>query len=120
MDSRKRLSEHFTIGEFECPCCGAAEVDPALIALLEKIRAHFGWKVIVTSGYRCKKHNREVGGAADSFHCRGMAADINVEGVAPPRVADCAEELLGGGGGVGRYAGWTHVDVRAVKARWSK
>jgi len=120
MDADKQLSEHFKSGEFACPCCGGIEVDPELIVALEKIRAHFGNKVIVTSGYRCKKHNREVGGAADSFHCRGMAADIQIEGVAPALAADCAESILGDGGGVGRYSSWTHVDVRAAKARWSK
>ena len=40
-------------------------------------------------------------------------------------VAACAERLLHGCGGVGRYpakagraAGWVHVDTRAEKARW--
>jgi uncharacterized protein YcbK (DUF882 family) len=120
METNRQLSEHFTSKEFECPCCGDADVDPALIELLEKVRAHFGRRILITSGYRCRKHNRKVGGAGGRYHCRGMAADIKVEGVAPARVADYAERALGGGGGVGRYAGWTHVDVRALKSRWSK
>ncbi|MFA6448274.1 MAG: D-Ala-D-Ala carboxypeptidase family metallohydrolase [bacterium] len=118
METNKKLSEHFTRKEFECPCCGQAEIDPELIALLEKIRASLGGKVVVTSGYRCRKHNRKVGGAEGSYHCRGMAADIKVEGAAPERVAKCAESILGGGGGVGRYGSWTHVDSRVAKARW--
>ena len=46
------------------------------------------------------------------------AADIKVAGVAPADVADYAETLLPGTGGIGRYSTFTHIDVRPDKARW--
>lgn len=33
---------------------------------------------------------------------------------------DLAEDILDGKGGLGRYATFTHIDVRKGKARWGK
>lgn len=44
--------------------------------VLEPIRKNFGKPIIVTSGYRSKQINKLVGGAANSDHCFGAAADI--------------------------------------------
>ena len=30
----------------------------------------------ITSGFRCPKHNKEIGGRPNSSHLRGLAADI--------------------------------------------
>ena len=94
--------------------------------LLQRIRDHFGQPVTITSGYRTARHNAAVGGAAFSQHCYGRAADIRVKEVAVDTLADYAETLLPGTGGIGRYpekkgraCGWVHLDVRAAKARWT-
>lgn len=47
-----------------------------LAQLLEKIRTIYGKPMIVTSGYRCEKLNKAVGGAKGSQHRLGQAADI--------------------------------------------
>lgn len=51
-----------------------------LTALVEKIldplREAWGAPIIVTSGYRCGRLNKAVGGAAKSQHMYGQAADI--------------------------------------------
>ena len=51
-----------------------------LTALIEKVldplREAYGKPIIVTSGYRCERLNRAVGGAASSQHVKGEAADI--------------------------------------------
>ena len=51
-----------------------------LIALVENIldplREAWGAPIIVTSGYRCGRLNKAVGGAAKSQHQYGQAADI--------------------------------------------
>lgn len=44
--------------------------------ILEKVRAMYGKPIIVSSGYRSDALNRVVGGAINSQHIRGMAADI--------------------------------------------
>lgn len=51
-----------------------------LTSLIEKIldplRESYGKPIIVTSGYRCSKLNKLVGGSAISQHALGQAADI--------------------------------------------
>ncbi len=44
--------------------------------ILDPLREAWGGPIIVTSGYRCGKLNRAVGGATKSQHMLGQAADI--------------------------------------------
>ena len=44
--------------------------------VLEPARQQLGVPVIVTSGYRCEKLNRAVGGVGNSQHLKGQAADL--------------------------------------------
>lgn len=116
-----RLSEHFDSWEFACRCgCGQMQVDPRLVAALEALRGALGLPIRINSAYRCKAHNKAVGGVTESQHTRGRAADITVEGMAPEEVAAAAEKIEGFSyGGIGRYKTFTHVDVRTSgKARW--
>jgi len=69
--------------DFLCRCgkCEMpAEVEGNLMALVENVlepaREKLGGPIIVNSGYRCERHNRDVGGVANSQHLRGEAADI--------------------------------------------
>ncbi|MBR2131244.1 MAG: DUF882 domain-containing protein [Oscillospiraceae bacterium] len=115
----QQLSENFKVREFACrDGSDPVFVAPELVEVLQKIRDHFGKPVTVNSGYRTPPYNKKCDGAAYSQHLYGTAADISVSGVAPETVADYAETLLVGRGGVGRYQTFTHVDVRAVKSRW--
>ena len=73
------LSKNFSRSEFECKCgCGEAEVSPLLIEKLHRIRDYTGEPVRITSGGRCETHNAAVGGAKNSQHLLGLAADIVV------------------------------------------
>lgn len=45
--------------------------------LLELIRPSVG-PIVIRSGFRCKKQNRKVGGADNSYHLLGLAVDIDV------------------------------------------
>lgn len=115
-----RLGENFRLVEFASRD-GADEVlvHPALVALLETVREHFGEPVTVNSGYRSPAHNRRIGGARNSRHVMGLAADIVVDkgAVSPRRVATYVETL--DPGGLGRYNTFTHVDVQGKNRRWS-
>ena len=68
--------------ELCCKCCGqlppfARENIEALVEnVLDPLRERYGKPIVVNSGYRCAKHNREVGGATNSQHMCGEAADI--------------------------------------------
>lgn len=49
----------------------------ALVAnILDPLREAYGKPIVVSSGYRCAKLNRAVGGVARSQHISGQAADI--------------------------------------------
>lgn len=86
-----KLSPHFTLQELTNSATAtkqALDNTPTLkeverlqilcIFLLEPLRKHTGKPVRITSGFRCKALNKAVGGVADSYHVKGMAADIEV------------------------------------------
>ena len=72
----------FNEKEVACRCCGelppfARENIEALVCeVLDPAREKLGMPIVVNSGYRCPKHNREVGGVANSQHLKGEAADV--------------------------------------------
>ena len=43
---------------------------------LDEIREKYGKPIIITSGYRCSELNKKVGGKSNSFHLKGLAADL--------------------------------------------
>lgn len=111
------LSPHFRLGEFACKDkTPVVLIHSELVELLENIRDHFKKPVDIDSAYRTIAHNAKIGGAAESRHVRGYAADIKIAGVLPADVAAYAEHI--GVGGVGRYASFTHVDVYGHSRRW--
>jgi uncharacterized protein YcbK (DUF882 family) len=119
------LSKDFSRAEFACRgegCCGgAAPVHPALITGLQQLRDKVGAPLTLSSGFRCVTHNAKVGGAADSQHTLGMAADVLCPaGWSPERLAKAAETVeVFRQGGIGIYLGRIHVDVRSDgPVRW--
>lgn len=70
------LTPHFREEEMECPCCGKVEMSDHFMQMLEEARQICGFPFVVTSGFRCPKHNVQVGGSQFSSHLRGMAADL--------------------------------------------
>ena len=122
--AKTKLSDNFNVSEFACHgsgCCSTVLIDEQLVTYLQKIRDHFGKPVTISSGYRCAKHNKSVGGATASRHAKGMAADIVIQGVAPAEVAKYAESI--GIKGIGLYETakdgyFVHVDTRTSKAFW--
>lgn len=125
--STTKLSKNFNAREFRCglgrPCssCTTTLIDSTLVEYLQKIRDYFGAEVEITSAYRCPTYNSSVGGATGSRHSKGQAADIVVNGVAPARVAACAEYI--GVKGIGLYETakdgyFVHIDTRTAKSFW--
>ena len=89
IDPKKKLSQNFELGELiASDRAKKAGIDntPTLIAishleelcqkLLQPIRDAWGKPIKVTSGYRCYRLNRLVGGSPTSAHPLGWAADI--------------------------------------------
>ena len=48
--------------------------------IFEPIRNHFRVPIIISSGYRSKELNADIGGSASSQHCTGEAIDIDMDG----------------------------------------
>lgn len=104
--------EYFTRSEFECKCgCGFDTVDYKLVEVLDKVREHFGKKMHINSGCRCRIHNHETGGSRKSQHLRGRAADVMVEDIEPKLVAEAAAQY--GATGIKNYETFTHIDTRS-------
>lgn len=116
-DKQKQLQTHFIGKEMACKD-GTAEYmyAPELMRVLESIREHFNKPVIINSGYRTPEWNTKVGGAKNSYHVKGMAADIVVKGVNPKQVAEYASVIMQNGGVI-QYTNFTHIDVRSQKYR---
>lgn len=125
------LSQHFSSSEFRCHCrkCQMPAIAPELLQALEQlisdmtVPATGRVTVHITSGYRCPDHNRKVGGAPNSQHCQGIAADIVVKtpsgNIIPPiSVYSYFDHLFPNSHGLGLYKGWTHIDTRPNRARW--
>lgn len=53
-----------------------ANLEALVDSILDPLREAYGKPIIVTSGYRCQRLNKAVGGAASSQHVSGQAADI--------------------------------------------
>lgn len=70
-------------GEYHAPYCGGfpALPDRNLLELADDMREQFGAPAHRTSGLRCRQHNLDSGGAANSRHLSGKALDFYIEGV---------------------------------------
>ena len=114
-----KLTKNFKSTELDCKgkgCCSKTPIDIELIGYLQVIRNYFGKPVTINSGYRCQKHNSNVGGAKNSRHTQGMAADLVVKGIKPKEVAKFAETI--GIRGIGLYNSFVHIDTRTTKFYW--
>lgn len=102
------ISAHFSRWEFRDHDNGQLRgPTPALIDVLERIRALRSRPLRIVSGYRSPATNRRVGGARNSQHLVGTAADI------PSGYCSVQEAVRCGATGIGHCGGWVvHVDVR--------
>lgn len=68
---------YFKEKEFACKCCGVSKIDPDFLAMLNEARERAGVPFVITSGYRCPKHDAEVGGKGN--HDMGKASDVKCD-----------------------------------------
>jgi uncharacterized protein YcbK (DUF882 family) len=89
---KERLSRNFQLREFASKC-GSHQVliHPMLLVALQAIRDEYGAPISITSGYRTPNHNASVGGAPNSLHTLGMAADVTGDDI--DKIASIASEL---------------------------
>lgn len=116
-DGNTQLSKNFKIREFRCKD-GSDEIKIDVDFVrdkLQKIRDWAGAPIIINSAYRTDAYNKKVGGAPNSYHKRGQAFDIQVQGKTLDEVCRFAESI--GVLGIIRYPahGFVHIDSRTVK-----
>jgi uncharacterized protein YcbK (DUF882 family) len=123
-------TQHFTEAtdsKSVCSCCGTGGLSIAILIVLEHIREKANAPVVLSSGARCTKYNRSVGGGKNSEHKStdedplSDAVDIRVEGMSTKELHLLVKglpyaNLLG----IGYYPkdGFVHVDTRGIAARW--
>jgi uncharacterized protein YcbK (DUF882 family) len=119
------LTEHFNLEEFQSH--DGAPFPPEVVEnlkktalMLEWVRAAVGTPLFINSGYRSPAWNAKIGGEPNSYHIKGMAADIVSKTKTPAEVQAVCKRLQEQGvvGGLGSYAGFTHVDW-GPKRSWS-
>jgi len=118
-DGETYISKNFQVKEFACKDgTDTILIDSTLVNYLQNIRDHFGKAVTITSAYRTAAYNKKVGGASNSYHTYGEAADITVSGIQPLEVAKYAESI--GVKGIGLYetSQFVHIDTRSTKFFW--
>jgi uncharacterized protein YcbK (DUF882 family) len=133
MATRHRLSEHFTVEEFDCR--DGTKVDSRYYGgleylcrvYLEPLRKKYG-AVHVNSGFRTASYNRSIGGASQSFHIYTIhdtgdqAADIQCRKGGPRdwhrTLNTIRKTKRNGRGGLGLYPSFVHVDLRDYTADW--
>lgn len=79
-----QLTKNFWAHEIHCQgvgCCTESVISKRIMELAQEIRDDLGEPLAIGtakgSGYRCKTHNAEVGGAAGSLHMISDAVDLH-------------------------------------------
>jgi len=116
-DGAAQLTKNFKVKEFRCKDgsdCILTDVD-FVRNKLQNIRDWAGAPIIILSAYRTESYNKKVGGAAHSYHVKGQAYDISVQGKTLDEVCRYAESI--GILGIIRYPknGFVHIDSRTSK-----
>ena len=107
----KRLTKNFTSGELKCPCCGQSKCSSALVDMLQKLRDWVDEPILVTSAYRCRIYNTQIGGYPDSAHIHGLAADIHCKNTGIYTLAQYADLLKFERIGLYPFNHFIHVDM---------
>lgn len=74
-----RRSRNFSFAEMNSGDHRWAWIETDLLDGLENTRRAYGAPMTITSGYRCPEKNERVGGARNSPHLFGRAADVSAE-----------------------------------------
>jgi uncharacterized protein YcbK (DUF882 family) len=86
---------------------------------LETLRENLGFPLKISSGFRCEKHNRGLGGARESRHLLGVAFDVGTSRMTAKEKFLLVQEGTKIFRGVGIYDKHVHLDVREEKALWT-
>lgn len=128
---KKQITRHFSWGGDKmliCPCCKAVKLTDTFwyhLHLLENLRTRFDQPIVINSGYRCKKHNKKVGGSRNSWHMKfatdirpawkkGDSWRVHLKEVERLRMIAIEVDFTG----IGTYKWFVHVDTRPKFTTW--
>lgn len=113
------VATNFKVKEFKSKDTNIVCIHTDLPPALQKIRDKVKKPVTMTNSYRTEAHNSRVGGASQSKHLYGMAADIYVAGMSALDFARTIDSVFPGKYGIIAYTkqNFVHFDVRAVAYR---
>jgi len=83
------IAEYVPKERYQCRCCGKLPPDlddndtyDYLFIKYALVCREFGREPYLSSGYRCVKHNAEIGGEVLSVHTFGLAIDAGLNSIA--------------------------------------
>ena len=122
------LSEHFNHQDFFCRCeaCKATneyKIHLGLVGVLEALAVKLNKPIKIKMAYRCEAENEKLGGGRKSFHLRGKAVHIYVDGMKPQELFKQLREIEDVKGlGLNLDDSTVHVDLRPETEReeWVK
>ncbi len=121
MAEDKQLTKNIKASEVWCKHCGEHGMKDEFVALLQEFRDFVDAPILITSGYRCKKHPVEASKKPGSVgrHTLGVAADITCPSMSLEQLYSRVKEFgKFQGVGVSRPKNFIHCDTRPAPARW--
>ena len=77
------LTANFDLEEYACNCgCGRSDIKAELVDKIQQVRDTLGRSIRINSGFRCERHNGNIGASETSSHIGGWAADLQTKGSA--------------------------------------
>ena len=94
------------------------------VKILDPLRRKLSKPIVISSGYRSPELNKAIGGATNSQHCKGEAADIICPGASVSEVVEAIREMDLPFDQLIHEGTWTHVSYsdrsrrQVLKARF--
>ena len=117
-----KLSNDFAVREFAChDGSDTILIDSALVKYIQRIRNWAGAPIIISSGYRTPAYNKKIGGAPNSYHTRGQAADIYAKDCKKTisEIARYAQAIGVPGIEKNEDSNYVHIDTRSKRYYWN-
>ena len=114
----KALALVVTLGIATPVSTATSGLTPRTQKALVLAEVYYGAPIFVTSAYRNKEHNKEVGGVANSKHLFGEAIDIRMPNSATQLNKLVWALTLAGFTGLGIYQTHVHADSRRNPTFW--
>lgn len=112
---------NFSPEEIACRGTGKIGIDPDAMDKLQALREMLGLPLMLNSAYRSPEHNRNVGGARNSFHKKAMAFDVSMANHDPVTFEIAARAVGFTGFGFYQRNNFIHIDIgpdREWGERW--